>query len=158
VRCGTAANPRRMHAECVGQPFDFLETLSRNVVGFRGVLREIGISPTASYTAQFVGNPIGGQSAGFTYAGTFELLLHWGIAKLLPLPGLSFTLGAGWSTGRSLSADNVGNVFPAQSAYTAPPGDTNSVTLGSMYVQQRLADDRVTLAAGRMAPDDTFAT
>src|SRR5262245_59523684 len=158
VRCGTPANPRGLNTECVGQPFDFLETLSRDAAGFRSALREIGISPTESYIAQFVGNPIGGQSSGFTYAGTFELLLHWDVDKLLPAPGLSLTLGTAWSTGRNLSADNVGNIFPAQSAYTAPPGDTNSVTLGLMYLQQRLFDDRVTLSVGRLAPDDTFAT
>jgi porin len=158
VRCGTAANPRGMHAECVGQPFDFLETLSRDAAGLRSALRDLGIAPTASYIAQFMGNPSGGQSAGFTYAGTFELLLHWDVAKVLPLPGLSFTLAAGWSTGRSLSADNVGNIFPVQSAYTAPPGDTNSVTLGLMYLQQSLLDDRVLLSAGRLSPGDTFGT
>src|SRR5262245_2916382 len=158
VRCATAANPRGMHAECVGEPFDVLETLTRDAAGIRSALRELGISPTASYIAQFMGNPGGGVSSGVTYAGTFELLLHWDVDKLLPLPGLSLTLGAGWSSGRSLSADHVGNIFPAQSAFTAPPGDTNSVTLGPMYLEQRLLDDRVMLSAGRLAPADTFAT
>jgi porin len=158
VRCGTAANPRGMHAECVGHPFDFLDTLSRDAAGIRSTLRDLGVSPTASYTAQFMGNPSGGVSSGFTYAATFELLLHWDVDRLLPLPGLSLTLGAAWSTGRSVSADNVGNIFPAQSAFTAPPGDTNTVTLGAMYLQQRLLEDRVMLSAGRLAPGDTFAT
>jgi porin len=158
LRCPTPANPRGMHAECVGQPFDFADTLSRGVAGVRSELSLLGITPTASYTAQLMGNPTGGQSTGVTYAGTFELLLHWDVAKLLPVSGLSLTLGAAWSTGRSLSADEIGNIFAVQSAYTAPPGETNTVTLGLMYLQQRLLDDRLMLAAGRLAPAETFAT
>jgi porin len=158
LRCQTPANPRRMQAECVGQPFDFADTLSRGWAGVRSELRELGITPTASYTAQLMGNPIGGQSTGVTYAGSYELLLHWDVARLFPVSGLSLTLGAAWSTGRSLSADEIGNIFTVQSAYTAPDGQTNSVTLGPMYLQQRLLDDRLMLAAGRLAPAETFAT
>ena len=144
--------------ECVGRPFDFGETLSRDWAGFRTELIRLGITPTASYVAQFLGNPSGGQSTGFTYAGTFELLVHWDIGKLLPVGGLSLVVGTGWSTGRSLSADEIGNIFAVQSAYTAVDGGTNSLTLGPLYLHQRLLDDRLMLAVGRLAPAETFAT
>jgi porin len=158
LRCPTLANPGGFPMECVGRPFDFAETVSRDWAGFRHELHRLGLTPTASYTAQFMGNPSGGESTGFTYAGTFELLVHWNIGRLLPVEGLSLVVGAAWSTGRSLSADEIGNVFTVQSAYTTVDGATNSVTLGPLYLHQRLFDDKLILAAGRLSPGDTFAT
>ena len=107
LRCPTLANPGGFPMECVGRPFDFGETLTRDWQGFRSELNRLGLTPTASYTAQFLGNPSGGQSKGFTYAGTFELLLHWDVGKLLPVEGLSLVVGTAWSTGRSLSAGAI---------------------------------------------------
>jgi porin len=158
LRCPTLANPGGFPMECVGRPFDFAETLTRDWAGFRRELNRLGLTPTASYTAQFLGNPSGGHSTGFTYAGTFELLVHWDIGKLLPVGGLALVVGTAWSTGRSLSADEIGNVFAVQSAYTAVDGGTNSLTLGPLYLHQRLFDDKLMLAAGRLSPGDTFAT
>ena len=158
LRCPTLANPGGFPMDCVGRPFDFAETLSRDWAGFRTELIRLGITPTASYVAQFLGNPSGGRSTGFTYAGTFELLVHWDIGKLLPVGGLALVVGAGWSTGRSLSADEIGNIFAVQSAYTAVDGGPNSLTLGPLYLHQRLLDDRLMFAAGRLAPGETFAT
>ena len=158
LRCPTLANPGGFPMECVGRPFDFAETLTRDWAGFRRELNRLGLTPTASYTAQFLGNPSGGESSGFTYAGTFELLVHWDIGTLLPVGGLSLVVGAAWSTGRSLSADEIGNIFTVQSAYTTVDGGTNSLTLGPLYLHQRLFDDKLMLAAGRLSPGDTFAT
>src|SRR4029077_20473620 len=76
VRCPSPADPHRLYYECVGQPIDFIEeTLTRDWGGVRTELDRRGITPTASYTAQFLGNPSGGQSRGFTYAGTLQASL-----------------------------------------------------------------------------------
>src|SRR4030095_11568544 len=147
LRCPTLANPGGFPMECVGRPFDFAETLSRDWAGFRRELNRLGITPTASYTAQFLGIPSGGESTVFTYAGTFELLVHWDIGKLLPVGGLALVVGTAWSTGRSLSAGEIGNVFGVQRAYTAVDGGTNSLTLGPLHLHQRLVDHKLMLAA-----------
>jgi hypothetical protein len=53
VRCRSAANPRALQHECVGQEIDFNEeTWTRDWLGFRTDLDERGIKPTASYTTQ----------------------------------------------------------------------------------------------------------
>ena len=159
VRCPSPANPRQVYFECAGQPFDVLEaTLTQDWVGVRTALRRLGITPTASYTTQLMGNPSGGQSQGFTYSGTLQTSLFWDLETLLRLPDLSFNLGAAWSTGKNLSVDAIGNSFTAQSAYTAPDSGTNTLTLGPMYVQQQLVHHALILAAGRLAPAQTFAT
>jgi porin len=134
------------------------ETLTKDWAGLRTDLSELGIKPTASYTSELMGNPGGGQSRGFTYAGTVQVSIFWDFAKLLHLRGLSFNIGAAWSTGKNLSADHIGNNFWVQSAYTAPGNGSNNLTLGQIYLQQQLFDNSLILAGGRMAPATTFAT
>jgi porin len=158
VRCPSPANPRKLYFECVGQPFDAIEeTLTKDWAGFRTALHSLGITPTASYTTQLMGNPSGGQSQGFTYSGTLQAAIFWDLDTLLRIPDLSFNIGAAWSTGKNLSADDIGNIFTVQSAYTAPDDGTNNLTLGEMYVQQQLLHNALTIAAGRLAPANTFA-
>jgi carbohydrate-selective porin OprB len=159
VRCPSPANPRKLYFACVGHPFDALEdTLTKDWAGLRTELRRLGSAPTASYTTQFMGNPSGGQSQGFTYSGTLQTAINWDLDTLLRIPGLLFNVGAAWSTGKNLSADAIGNSFTAQSAYTAPGDGTNNLTLGEMYVQQQLLHNSLVIAAGRLVPETTFAT
>lgn len=159
IRCPSPADPYKSEFECAGGPFDFNEeTMTKDWAGVRTELNRLGITPTASYTMQLMGNPSGGQSRGFTYAGTLQASIFWDLEKLLGLPGLSFDIGGAWSTGKDLSTDFIGNSFTVQSAYTAPNNGTNNLTLGQVYLQQRLFDDSLVIAAGRLAPDNTFAT
>ena len=159
MRCPSPANPGGLYFECVGQPIDYIEeTLSKDWGGFRTELSTLGITPTASYTTQLMGNPSGGQSQGFTYAGTLEASINWDLDRLLGIPGLSFNIGGAWSTGRNLSADHIGNKATVQSAYTAPGNGTNNLTLGEIYLQQQLFNNSLVIAAGRLAPQSTFAT
>jgi porin len=159
VRCPSPADPWQLYFECRGQPFDFIEeTLTKDWAGARAELNSLGITPTASYTAQFLGNPIGGQSRGFTYSGTFQASINWDLHRLLGIPGLSFNVGGAWSTGKNLSTDYLGNSFTVQSAYSAPGNGTNNLTLGQMYLQQQLFNNALIIAAGRLAPGSTFAT
>ena len=92
VRCPSPADPNRSHFECVGRRFDFIEeTLTQDWRGLRTELRELGIKPTASYTTNLMGNPSGGLSRGFTYAGTLQASIFWDLDKLLRLPGFRST-------------------------------------------------------------------
>jgi porin len=144
-----------LYFECLGKEFDAIEeTLSKDWAGFRTELTKLGITPTASYTAQFMGNPSGGHSQGFTYAGTLQAAIAWDLHKLFGIPGLSFNVGASWSSGENLSSKYIGNVFTVQSAFTG----SGLVNLDQMYLQQQLFDGVLTLAAGRLAPANTFAT
>jgi porin len=159
VRCPSPADPRQLYFECRGRQFDFIEeTLTKDWAGLRTDLNEIGITPTSSYTAQLMGNTTGGQSRGLTYSGTLQASIFWDLHKLLRLPGLSFNVGAVWSTGKNLSADYIGNRFTVESAYGSPGNGTNNLTLGETYLQQQLFNNSLVIAAGRLAPANTFAT
>ena len=61
------------------------------------------------------------------------------------------------STGKNLSADYIGNSFTVQSAYTAPDNGTNNLTLGEMYLRQRLFNNSLVIAANPLPPGSTFA-
>jgi porin len=159
VRCRSAANPYRLHHECVGRAFNFEEeTATRDPAGLRTDLDEVGIKPTASYTMQPMGNPSGGQSQGFTYAATLQGSLFLDLSKLIGVPGLSSHALAAWSSGRNLSADYVGNIFTVQSTYSSPNNGASNLTVGEFYLRQKFSDDSIILAAGRLAPQNTFAT
>ncbi len=159
IRCPSPGNPHKQYFECFGKPFDFVEhTLTQDWAGLRTELARLGIMPIASYTTQLLGNPNGGQSRGFTYSGTLQTSIFWDLHKLIRVAGLSFNISAAWSTGKSLSTDDVGNIFPVQSAYTAPGNGTNNLTLGELYFQQQLFNNSLTIAAGRLTPQRTFAT
>src|SRR5215471_6435340 len=159
IRCRYAANPQRLHHECVGRSVDFQEeTWTKDWMGFRTDLDEHGIKPTASYTTQPLGNTTGGRSQGFTYAATLQGSLFLDLSKLIGVPGLSSNVLAAWSTGRNLSANYIGNTFTVQSTYSSPNNGTSNLTIGEMYLQQKLSDDSIILEAGRLSPQSTFAT
>ncbi len=154
LRCPTPARFHGLYLECVGNPFESVaDTLTRDWAGFRTLLTRLGITPTGSYTAQLMGNPSGGRSQGFAYAGELDALIAWDLHRLLGVPGLSFTVGASWSTGKSLSAQDIDNAFTVQSAFSG----TGNVRLQQMYLQQQFFDGALTIAAGRLAPANTFA-
>ena len=159
IRCRSPANPHKSYRECAGRPFDLIQdTLTEEWAGIRTELNRLGIIPTASYTAQFMGNASVGQSRGFTYAGTLQAAIFWDLDKLAHIPGLSFNINGAWSTGKNLSADYVGNIFAIQSAYSAPGNGANNLTLGEIYGQLQLFNNSLVIAAGRLAPQGTFAT
>jgi porin len=159
VRCRSVANPYRLPHECTGRAFDFeQETFTRDWAGLRTYLDELGIKPTVSYTTQPLGNPSGGQSQGFTYAATLQGSLVVDLSKFTGVPGLSSHALAAWSTGRNLSADYIGNIFTVQSTYSSPNNGSSNLTIGEFYLQQKLSEDSIILAAGRLAPQSTFAT
>jgi porin len=155
IRCPTPANPRNFHFECLGKEFDAIEeTLTKDWAGFRTELTKLGITPIVSYTAQFMDNPSGGHNQGFTYAGTLQAAIAWDLHKLIGIPGLSFNVGASWSSGENLSSKYIGNVFTVQSAFTG----SGLVNLDQMYLREQLFDSALTFAVGRLAPANTFAT
>lgn len=155
LRCPTPANPKNLHFECVGAPFDAIkETLAKDWASYRTELAKLGISATHSYTAQFMGNPSGGKSQGFTYAGTLQDLVSWDLHKFLGIPGLSFNIEASYASGRNLSEEYIGNAFTVQTAFNG----TGNVNLQQMYLWQQFFDGALTIALGRLAPANTFAT
>jgi len=157
-RCPSPANPYRRRHDCTSKRFDSVaETLTRDWAGFRTDLSDQGITPTLSYTAQFMRNASGGQQLGSTYAGQLNGAINWDLQRLLSVPGLSLYMSSTWATGRDMSARYVGNAFEVENAF-AVFSDDSYLSLQELYFQESLLDGALVVAAGRLAPGNTFAT
>jgi porin len=129
------------------------QTATGNWGGIRSRLEDDGITVSLTYTADFAGNVSGGQTRGSTYAGFASTGLAVDAERLLGLAGTSLTANGSWNSGRSLSADDIGNVLGVQEAF-----GEGVLYLGQVTLSQSLFDDTVTLQAGRLIAGDVFAT
>ncbi len=136
---------------CKDEEFDWDETLSQDWTGIRSKMRQVGISPSLSYTGALQTNATGGPHQIWSYAGQVVAGLSVDLEKLLKVPGMSVYVGGSWGTGSNLSG-SLHNLFPVNSFY-AP-----TYYLGEMYLQQILLNKRLTLVGGRLAAANTFAT
>jgi carbohydrate-selective porin OprB len=156
IRCRSAANPQRLHHECVGGKFDF--HVDQGLDGISNLFGRTWNQADASYTTQPMGNTTGGQAQGLTYAATFQVSLLLDLGKLIGVSGLSSIAVGAWSSGRNLSGDYIRNIFTVQSTFSSPNNRTSNLTIGELYLQQKLLDDSIILEVGRLAPQSTFAT
>ena len=127
--CQHPADPHRRHMGCKDEEFDWDETLSQDWTGIRSKMRQVGISPSLSYTGALQTNATGGPHQIWSYAGQVVAGLSVDLEKLLKVPGMSVYVGGSWGTGSNLSG-SLHNLFPVNSFY-AP-----TYYLGEMYLQQ----------------------
>jgi porin len=153
IRCHSLANPNKLYSECTTAPFSSAEeTLTGSWNGVRDELQALGITPTLSYTTQLLTDPGGQGGQQYAYAGTVALSITWDFGKLFGVSGLSFHISGSQSSGTNLSAD-IGNLFTVASAYSG-----HGLNLDEIYLQQQGLNQHLTLAIGRLAPANTFAT
>jgi porin len=151
LNCRHAADPNRRRFGCKEEPFEWEETLTRDWFGIRSEARDRGIVLTASYYSALQTNATGGGHQVWGYVGQFTGGIDFDFEKLLHIRGMSFYFSHYWGSGSNLTA-TIGSVFPVTSNLGV--GDH----LGEIYLQQKLDDGNLTLAAGRLAADYTFAT
>lgn len=126
--------------------------MTGNWLGAREALTQVGITPTIVYTTDLLGNPVGGQRQAAAYTGALEVALNLDLDKLLGVGGLSFQVSGIWSSGSDLS-DDIGNIFPVAEIFA---GDR--VRLYSLFLEQMLFGERLSIKAGRFATTDDFIT
>jgi porin len=119
--------------------------------GLRDTLTQRGITPSISYTADVLGNPVGGLRQGSAYAGQLNADLTFDLGKLAGLDGLTFDISGNWASGTDLSTDDIGNFFIVAQAFA---GDR--VRLYTLYLDQSLFEGRLDIKVGRFAPGDDF--
>lgn len=151
MQCPHPAYPHRRQACCKDESFNWEETLSGDYFRLRSKLRDLGITPSLSYTGALQTNLTGEVHQIWGYAGQLDAGLNVDLEKLLKIPGMSFYVGGSWGTGDNLSA-SLQNLFPVNTLY-AP-----SYYLGEMYLQQTFLQQTLTLIGGRIAAGNTFAS
>jgi porin len=128
-------------------------TLLGDPAGARTGLAARGIGIDASTVVEAMGNPVGGRRRGLTAVTSTGIDLAFDLQRLAGLRGTTFHLSGAWRTGKSLSQDYIGNVFPVQEEW-----GNETIRLYMLALEQSLWDDRLNLMAGRIAPGDDFAT
>jgi len=128
-------------------------TLSGDWWGIRNYLDDSGTELSASYTNNIAGNPVGGESAGFTYTDNVSFGLQLNFEQLIGWKGLTFDVSGLNRAGSSLSQDNVGNQFTVQQVYGG-----QTAMFYALILEQRLLDDKISLKAGRFSTGDDFAS
>ena len=148
--CRYAANPNKRRFRCKDEYFAWDETLTRDWNGLRDEAKVLGITPTVSYYSALQTNATGASHQIWGYVGQLTAGVDLNFEKLLTIPGMSFYLSEYWGTGSNLTA-TIGSVFPVTINYGV------GSHLGEIYLQQKLVNNDLTLAAGRLAANYTFA-
>jgi carbohydrate-selective porin OprB len=150
AKCQHPADPLRRHAECIDQDFEWDETLAGAWNPMRKSLREVGITPTMSYTGALQTNASGGPHQVWSYAGQLGLGFFVDLRKVIRVPGMSAYVSASWGTGSDLTGF-LNSSIPLNGLYA--PG----FFLGEMYIEQNFSEGKVKIVGGRLAPSNSFA-
>jgi len=154
LKCPRPADPRLRHFECRQTAFDAIEeTLTGDWNKARTELANLGITPTASYSAAWFGAG-SGPGAKPTFAGQLTGSVNVALDKALGAPkGLSFYASGIWAQETNGSSWLNSNVFAVNSLAAGSTG-----WLGEMYVQQTALEGNLTVAVGWLGPAATFAS
>jgi porin len=151
LNCRHPANPNMRKFGCKDEDREWGETLTKDWDGFRDQLRNLGITPSASYYSALQTNVSGGPHQVWGYVGQLTTAVAFNFEKLLKIPGMSLYFSDLWGTGSNLTA-NLGSVFEVNPDYAV------GAHLGEIYLQQKFLNGDLTLAAGRLSADYTFAS
>lgn len=120
--------------------------------GVRQDLIEAGITPSLSYGADFLANPIGGQEQESAYSAGLYASLNVDLQTLVGLKGTSLFMSGIWDQGRDLSGDSIGNFFDVSNTFNG-----RSLRAAQIYLRQQLWDGDFDFAVGRISAGDDFA-
>ncbi len=79
--------------------------------GFRTKLNNMGIDPELNYAHDILANPVGGERQSAAYAGSLIGGIDFDLDQLFGLNGTKFSFGFYQGLGRSLSGEDINNVF-----------------------------------------------
>lgn len=118
--------------------------------GARIKMAKAGVTLSAEYVTDSLGNPSGGAARGFTYTGSFGLSMNFDFTKA-GVTGFSLFSSAVWRTGTSLTQRKIHNQFPVQQDF-----GSQTVKLNELYLMQTFLDQSIILKAGRLDPCNDF--
>ncbi|MBC2596210.1 carbohydrate porin [Ruficoccus amylovorans] len=120
--------------------------------GWREDLADYGLAIDLSFAMNLAGNPVGGDSRGFTQLNSTGLNFGVDLEKLAGLEGLSFFSSLSVRSGTSLTLSHIHNVINVQQLY-----GNESYRLVNLYLEQVLLDGHFSIKAGRIAQFDDFS-
>lgn len=138
------------------QPKGLLDqsTLTGDWAGKRATLESWGIDLQAHLLTESAANPLGGKAQAARYTQQVDFGAEIDIGRLIAVSGGEIQITFTDRTGRSLSADAIGNEFEVQELY----GAGQNFRLAELNYQQALLDNKITLGAGWSPVGDDFGT
>ncbi|WP_269525036.1 carbohydrate porin [Coraliomargarita parva] len=143
----------QVQAQTTG-PFSRETHLTGDWGGLRNDLYNNGIEIYGSYTTEPAANVSGGLEEGATYLHNFYLELDFDFEKLFGLENTSLMVRGSERSGKSLSADYIGNTISVQQLY----GGGQTHRLVEVQMSHKLFDEKVDLAYGRLTATSDFMT
>jgi porin len=127
------------------------ETLTGDWGGLRTSLAERGVKVNAAYTAEVLGNPSGGIKRRAVGNGLLQVDVDADLEQAVGWKGGAFHVTGLHIQGRQLSANFIGNLIPVRDIEAAP-----STRLFSLWLQQSVLDDKVSLRFGQLPMQEEF--
>ena len=124
--------------------------------GVRTSLEQRGVNVVFDAVTEFAGNVSGGVKQGATFANQIGLEIDLDFNRLAGISGLTTHAIVVNRSGANASTLFGDNLLPVQEIYGA--GGNVAVHLVSIYAQQVLFDDALSVAAGRMNVENDFAS
>lgn len=121
--------------------------------GWRSRLSDSGVTLGLTYTADLLGNPIGGMRHKVRYFHNIGLDVLLDLHRLVGVPGAHIHVSVASRAGKSLSNEDIGNYFNVAQTCCGP--DTEFVTVAW---EQQLFDGRLAIRAGQLSAGDDFFT
>ncbi|CCG42979.1 carbohydrate porin [Magnetospirillum molischianum] len=150
VMGGLATTPA-MAQEEGGAGFWGRDTLTGDWGGVRSNLEEKGITVSATYTGEALGNVSGGLRQRAVASGLLQADVEADLEKAVGWQGGLFHFTGLYTHGRSLSANFLQNWIPSRDIETAP-----NTRLFALWLQQSFFDDMVSLKAGVVPMQEEF--
>jgi porin len=119
--------------------------------GIRKDLATRGITVGANYIGEVFGVAAGGLNRDTHYDGRLELWLDADLDALAGWKGLTFHANAYQIHGSSITAESLGSLMPVSFIEATP-----ATRIFELYLEQSLADGKVTVRAGQIAADSEF--
>ncbi len=132
-------------------PLATRSTLTADWGGLRRRLCEAGITLAVDYTADLLGAVRGGARRLAVHGGRLDMALDADLAAI-GWRGAKLHVSGFHVHGRGLSADAIGNILTVSNNEALPGG-----RLFTLWVEQALAGEALSLRVGQLAVDDEFA-
>jgi len=150
VAGGLAASPALAQEEDA-KGFWQRDTLTGDWGGVRSSLEEKGITVSATYTGEALGNVSGGLRQRAVASGLLQADVEADLEKAIGWQGGLFHFTGLYTHGRSLSANFLQNWIPSRDIETSP-----NTRLFALWLQQSFFDDVVSLKAGVVPMQEEF--
>lgn len=111
-----------------------------------------GVRFGLGYTTTLLGNPVGGQSQGLSYAGLMGFGVFFDLENWWGWSDTQFHISGSWATGASLTEEYIGNTVDVSNVFSGKAARLYELTLESKFF-----DEQLEIRIGKISAGEYFA-